>query len=183
MAKNGQTVYTICVNIGSLDIQADSREINYLNVNNDAYAHDIDDDDEDAKKAYVDDSKGKEKQASLGDKEGVAKQASVAHSLELSDNEAYIDTIEVYSDDEFWSSFPRDHKSKKFTLGSPQKPDMMGTTAAEEDATIKQYRKARKSFTNKECLALMKSMSNKGITTLPQKNQLGNFKCDPNKMV
>jgi hypothetical protein len=38
LAKNGQTVYTICVNIGSLDIQADSREINYLNANNDAYA-------------------------------------------------------------------------------------------------------------------------------------------------
>jgi hypothetical protein len=44
LAKNGQTVYTICVNIGSLDIQADSGEINYLNVNNDAYAPDIDDD-------------------------------------------------------------------------------------------------------------------------------------------
>ncbi len=66
-----------------------------------AYSHDIDDDDEEAKEAYVSDSKGKEKQASLGDKEGVAKQASVAHSMEFSDNKAYIDTIEVDSDDKF----------------------------------------------------------------------------------
>ncbi len=62
LAKNGQTVYTICVNIGSLDIQADSWEINYLNVTYDAYARDIDDvDDEEAKETYVGDSKGKEK--------------------------------------------------------------------------------------------------------------------------
>jgi hypothetical protein len=46
LAKNGQTVYTIYVNIGSLDIQADSGEINFLNANHNAYAPDIDDDDE-----------------------------------------------------------------------------------------------------------------------------------------
>ncbi len=60
LEKNGQTVCTICVNIGSLDIQADSGEINYLNVNNNAYAPDINDDDEEAKEAHVGDSKGKE---------------------------------------------------------------------------------------------------------------------------
>ncbi len=60
-------------------------------------------------------------------------------------------------------------------MGGPQKPETMGMTAAEEEAAIKQYRKARKSF--------MKSMSNKGIATLPQKSQLGNFKGDQNKMV
>jgi hypothetical protein len=60
---------------------------------------------------------------------------------------------------------------------------MMGTTAAEEEAAKKQYRKARKSFTNKQCSALMKSMSNKGVATLPQKSQQGIFKGDPNKMV
>ncbi len=59
----------------------------------------------------------------------------------------------------------------------------MGMTVAEEEATKKQYRKARKSFTNKERLALMKSMSNKGVATLPQKSQLGIVKGDPNKMV
>ena len=71
LAKNGQTVYTICVNIGSLDIPADSVEINYPNANFNAYAPDIDDDDEEAKEAYVGDSEGKEKQVSLGDKEAV----------------------------------------------------------------------------------------------------------------
>ncbi len=50
---------------------------------------------------YIGDSKGKEKQASLGDKVGVAKQASVACSLDFSDNEDYIYTIEVDSDKEF----------------------------------------------------------------------------------
>jgi hypothetical protein len=60
---------------------------------------------------------------------------------------------------------------------------MMLMTAAEEEAAIKQYKKARKSFTNKERLSLMKSMSNKGVATSPQKSQLSNFKGDQNKMV
>ncbi len=68
-------------------------------------------------------------------------------------------------------------------MGGPQKPDTKGMTAAEEQVTLKQYRKAWKSFTDKEHLALMKSMSNKGIATVPQKCQLGNFIGDPNKMV
>jgi hypothetical protein len=163
LGKNGQTVYTICVNIGSLDIQADSGEINYLNVKDNAYAPDIDDDDKEAKEAYIGDSKGEEKQVSLGDKKGVVKQASVACSLEFSDNKAYIDTIKNDSDDKFWSSFPRDRNSRNFILGRPQTPDAMGMTAAEKEIAIKQYRKARKSFTDKECLAPMKSMSNKGV--------------------
>jgi hypothetical protein len=37
LAKNGQIVYTICVNIGSMDIQADSGEINYPNANDNAF--------------------------------------------------------------------------------------------------------------------------------------------------
>jgi hypothetical protein len=127
-------VYTICVNIGLLDIHADSGEINYLNATNNAYAPDIDVDDEEAKESYVSDSKCKDEQASLDDKEGVAKSASVACSFEYSDNKAYIDTIEGDSDNEFWSFFPRDHNSRNFILGGPQKPDMMGMTAAEEEA-------------------------------------------------
>jgi hypothetical protein len=183
LAKNGQTVYTICVKIGSLDIHADSGDINYLDANNGAYAPDIDVDDEEAKESYVGDSKCIDEQASLGDKDGVAKSASVAHNLEYSDDEVYIDTIEGDSDNKFWSSFPRDHSSRNFILDGPQKPDMMVMTAAEEEAARKHYRKARNSFTNKQCLALMKSMSNKGISTLPQKSQQGLFKGDPNKMV
>ncbi len=119
LAKNSQTVYTICVNIGSLDIQAVSGEINYLNVNNNVYAPDIDEDDEEAKQVYVGDSKGKEKQASLGDKEVVAKQASVARSWEFSKNKDYIDTIKENSDKEFWLLFPRDRSSKNYILGGP----------------------------------------------------------------
>ncbi len=182
-AKNGQIVYTIYVDIGSLDIQADSGETNYLNANKNAYALDVDDDEEEAKEAYVGDSKGKEKQASLGDKEGVAKQASGARSLEFSNEEAYIDNIKVDSDDGFRLTFPRDCNSRNLNLGGPQKPDTMGMTATEEEAALKQYKKARKSFTNKEYLALTKSMSNKCVATLPQKSQLGNFKGDPNNMV
>jgi hypothetical protein len=89
LAKNGQTVYTICVNIGLLDIHADSGDIDYLDVNNGAYAPDIDVDDEEAKESYVGDRKCKDDQASLGDKEGVAKSALVACSLEYSDDKAY----------------------------------------------------------------------------------------------
>ncbi len=95
-------MYTVCVNIGSLDIQEDSGEINYLNANDDAYAPDIDVDDEEAKEVYVGDNECEDKQVSLGDKVGVAQEASVACSLEFSDNKAYFDTIKGDSDDMFW---------------------------------------------------------------------------------
>ncbi len=176
LAKNGQTVYTICVNIGSLDIHTDSGNIGYLDVYNGAYAPE-------AKESYVGDSKCKDHQESLGDKEGVAKSVFVAHSLEYFDDKAYIDTIEGDSDNEFWLSFLSDHSSRNFILGGRQKPDMMGMTAAEEETAKKQYRKSRKSFTNKHRLALMKSMSNNGISTLPQKSQQGLFTSDPDEMV
>jgi hypothetical protein len=70
-----------------------------------------------------------------------------------------------------------------YILGGPQKPNMMGMTVAEGQEAKKQWRKARKSFTDKERLTLMTSMSNKGIATSPQKSQLGNFNGDQNKMV
>jgi hypothetical protein len=104
-----------------LDIPADSGDIHYLDVNNGAYAPAIDVDDEEAKESYVGDSKCEDDQASLGDKEGVAKSAFVACSLEYSDDEAYIETIEGDFDNEFWSSFPRDHSSRNFILGGPLK--------------------------------------------------------------
>ncbi len=116
---------------------------------------------------YVGDSECKDEEVSLGDKEGVAKSASIACSLEYSDDDAYIDTIGGDSDNEFWSSFPRDCNSMNYILGGPQKPDIMGMTVAEEQEAKKQWRK------DKERLTLMKSMSNKGIATSPQKSQLG----------
>ncbi len=136
-----------------------------------------------AKQVYVGDSEGEAKQASVGDKEGMAKQVSVARSLEFSGKEHYIDTIKVNSDEEFQSSFPRDRNSRNFILGGPQKSDMMGMTAAEEQVALKQYRKAKKSFTDKERLSFMKSMTNKVVAASPQKSQLGNFKGDQNEMV
>jgi hypothetical protein len=60
---------------------------------------------------------------------------------------------------------------------------MMRMTVAEEQEAKKQWRKARKSFTNKEHLTLMKSMPNKSVATSPQKSQSGNFNGDPNEMV
>ena len=116
-------------------------------------------------------------------KKSVAKSASIALNLEYCGGEAYIDTIGGDSDDKFWSSFPRDHNSMNYILGGTQKPDMMGMTVAEEQEAKKQWRKARKSFTDKERLTLMKSMSNKGVATLPQKSQSGNFNGDLNERV
>ncbi len=182
LANNGQTVFTICVNIGSLDIPVDGK-INYPNANTDAYVPDIDVDEGEAKKLYVRDSKCEDEEASLGDKEGVAKSSSIACSLEYSDNDAHIDTIGGDSDNKFWSFFPRDHNSMNYILGGSQKPDMKGMTVAEEQEAKKQWRKARKSFTDKEHLTLMNSMPSKGVATLPQKSQSGNCNGDPNKMV
>jgi hypothetical protein len=93
-----------------LDIPVDG-EINYPNANTDAYAPDIDVDEGEVKELYVGDSECKDEEASIGDKEGVAKSASIAGSLEYSDDNAFIDTIGGDSDDEFWSSFPRDCNS------------------------------------------------------------------------
>ncbi len=182
LANNGRTVYTIHVNIGSLDIPVDE-EINYPNANTDAYTPDIDVDEREAKESYVGDSKCEDVEASLGNKEGVVKSASIARSLEYSDNDAYIDNIGGDSDDKLWSSFPRDHNSRNYILGGPQKPDMMGMTVAEEQEAKKQWRKARKSFTDNECLTLMNSISIKSISTSPQKSQSENFNGDPNEMV
>ncbi len=135
------------------------------------------------KQAYVGDSEGEAKQASVGDKEGDAKQVSVARSLKYSNDNNYIDNVDVDSDKEFWLSFPRDRNSRNFILGGPQRPDTMGMTTAEEEAALKKYRKERKSFTDKSCLSLMKSMSSKGVAALPQKSQSRYFFGDQNKMV
>ncbi len=159
-------------------------EINYPNANTDAYAPDIDVDEGEVKESYVGDSKCKDEEASLGDKESVAKSASIVRSLEYFDEDTYIiDTIGGDSDNKFWSSFPRDRNSMNYILGGPQKPDMIGMTVAEEQEAKKQWRKAKKSFTDKERLTLMKSMSNKGVFTSAQKSQSENFDGDPNEMV
>jgi hypothetical protein len=62
----------------------------------------------------VGDSEGEAKQACVGDDEGKAKQASVAQSLKYYNEEDYIDNVDVDSNVEFCSSFPRDCNSKNF---------------------------------------------------------------------
>jgi hypothetical protein len=52
---------------------------------------------------------------------------------------------------------------------------MMGMTVAEEEEAKKQWRKARKSFTDKQRLTLMKSMSNKSICYIAAKKSVGEF--------
>jgi hypothetical protein len=96
LVNNGRTVYTIIVNLGSLELEAVTGEINNIKVDNYAYAHDVEatslfndsdrydegffdgDDEGEAKQASVGDSEGEVKQASVGDDVGDAKQASVA---------------------------------------------------------------------------------------------------------
>jgi hypothetical protein len=91
LVNNDQSVHTIDVHLGSLELQAVAREINNLNVDDYAYAFDVeaispfnnsDGDDEgitdgdnerEAKQTYVSDSEGEVEQASVGDKEGEAK--------------------------------------------------------------------------------------------------------------
>jgi hypothetical protein len=87
--------------------------------------------------------------------------------LKYSNDKDYIDKVDVDLDKEFCLSFPRDRNSRSFILGGAQRPDMMGTTLAEEEATMKKYSKDRKSFTD-TCVSLMKSMASKGIVALPQ---------------
>jgi hypothetical protein len=41
LANNGQTVYTIVINLGSLELQAVAGEINNINIDDYAYAHDV----------------------------------------------------------------------------------------------------------------------------------------------
>ncbi len=91
--------------------------------------------------------------------------------------------MNVDSDKEFCLSFPRDRDSRNFILGGPKRPVTMGMTPTEEEAAIKKYKKVRKSFTDKSYLSLMKSMTSKGVATLPQNTQLGYFSGDWNKMV
>ncbi len=76
-------MYTICVNIGSLDITVDG-EINYPNANTDAYAPDTDVDEGEVKESYVGDSKCKDEEVSLGDKEGVAKDSVCMYGKSVS---------------------------------------------------------------------------------------------------
>ena len=81
LAQNGETVYTIYVNIGLLDIHADSGDINYIDVNNGAYAPGIDVDDEEAKEPYVGESKCKDDQGCLSVTKKVLQSLRLLHAV------------------------------------------------------------------------------------------------------
>ncbi len=74
LANNGQTVYTICVNLGSLELQAVNGEITNLNVDVDAYAPDVD------AISPLNNSDGNDGGVTNSDDDGEAKQANVGDS-------------------------------------------------------------------------------------------------------
>ncbi len=104
MACNGQTVYTVIVNLGSLEFQAVAREINKDNFDNVAYAPAVEpsspfnSSDGDYEGIINGDNEGEAKQASVGDNEGEASQAYVARSLKYSNDKDYNDNVDVDSD-------------------------------------------------------------------------------------
>ncbi len=90
LACNGQTVYTIVVNLGSLELQAIAGEIDKDNIVNIAYAPDIE------PTSLLDNSSDREmmkKASTNGDNEGEAKQVSVVQSLTYSDDKDCIDNM------------------------------------------------------------------------------------------
>jgi hypothetical protein len=83
LGNDGQTVYTIVVNLGSVELQAVAGEINNINVDNYANAHYVEatslfnNSDGDDEGVFDGDDEGEAKQASVSDSKGQAKQASV----------------------------------------------------------------------------------------------------------
>ncbi len=71
LANYGQTVYTNVVNLGSLELQAAAREINKLNVDDYAYAPDVD------AISPFNNSDGDDEGVTNSDNDGEAKQAYV----------------------------------------------------------------------------------------------------------
>jgi hypothetical protein len=70
--------------------------------------------------------------------EGESKQVSVAQGLNYFNNDDYIDKVNIDSEEEFWSSFPRNRSSWNFIMGGgPQRPDTCDMTAAQEAAALK----------------------------------------------
>jgi hypothetical protein len=109
-------------------------------------------------------------------------QGSVAQSLNYFDDDDYINKVDIDSEDEFWSSFPRNQNSWNFIMVGPQRPDTMGMTPAEEEAAMKKYKK-RKSFMDKQHVKLMKSVACKDVAASLQKSQVGFLGGDQNKMI
>ncbi len=103
--------------------------------------------------------------------------------LIYSNDDDYIDKVDINFDDEFWSSFPRDCTCQNLILGGPQKPDTHYMTAVEEQVALKKYRKERKAYTDKQFVTIVKSVASADFQSLPLKSQVGLFLGDQNAMI
>jgi hypothetical protein len=110
-------------------------------------------------------------------------QVSVAQGLKYTDDEDYINKANIDSENEFWSSFPRNRSSQNFVMGGSQRSDTHDMTPAQEAAALKKYKKERKAITNTQSVESMKSVASKDVATLPYKSQVGLFWGDQNKMI
>jgi hypothetical protein len=102
--------------------------------------------------------------------------------LIYSDDDDYIDKVDIYSEDKFWSSFPRDHTCQNLIVGGPQKLDTLYMTAAEEQAALEK-KLDRKSCTDKQCVTKVKLLASVDFMSLPQKSQVGLFLGDQNTVI
>jgi hypothetical protein len=102
--------------LGSFEIQADAEEINKDNVDNVAYAADV------QPPSAFDNSDEDDEGITDGDyfDEGETKQGSVAQGLNHSDDDDYMDKVDIDSEDAFWSPFPRNQNSWNFSMGGSQ---------------------------------------------------------------
>jgi len=76
--------------------------------------------------------------------------------LVYSDDEAYL--FEVESEDETWTSFPKDVVRKNFIPGGPTKPDVRIITEATTKTVLKAYTKERKTYTDEQHFACVKAV-------------------------
>ncbi len=109
-----------------------TQKINKDNVDNIAYAVDV------QPPSAFDNSDGGYEGITNGDyfDEGETKQGSVAPSLNYSNDDDYIDMVDIDSEDEFQSSYPKKQNSQNFMDG-PQRPDTMGMAPVQEAAALK----------------------------------------------
>ncbi len=185
LAKNGRTANTICVNIGSLDIQADSGEIKYQMLTMMHMHLTLMMMMKRQRKHTSVTAKARRSMCLLATK-CVLQSKHLLHAVRN-----FLTTKPILTPSKMILTISFGHPFQEtITQGSSLWMDLKDLTWWEWLRqrrkllfAIKQYRKARKSFTDKERLALMKSMSNKAVAILPQKSQLGIFNGHLNKMV
>jgi hypothetical protein len=151
----------------SFEIQADTEETDKDDIHDVAYAAEV------QLPSAFDNSDGDYEGITNGDyfDETETKQGYVAHGLNYSNDYDYINKVDIDSRDEFWSSFQRNKNSQNFIMCGPQQSDTSDMTPAQEAAALEKYKKERKLFMDKQCVALIKSIASKDVTALLQKSQ------------